>query len=443
MQRCFFVGLLMSLTLSPLLIAQESLENQFATTLKHAVEMNFSGIVIAEKDGEIVASKSIGFADSESELQIDNKTLFEIGSVTKPITALAVVILDQKGKLSLDDSIADHLPAVPNNCNGITIKHLLQHTSGIPGTNYGPHSTDVALVTKAYLRGGPKAKPGTRFEYWNQGYSLLAAVIAKVTGKSYQDAIKDLIFRPAKMGDSCFTGDEPPKGVPVSIGKSTFGASRSALDHPYGDSYGLHYQGMGGIVTNAKDMVKFVQAMRKSKPSLKTMLQVGPNGVYGVGWQIEELSSTQMRVFHSGSVRGFLASVSFYPTENSSIIVLSNTDDKKAFYFAESNCRKAFEASIIELPDDQQFDATYRESILGSFKLQRRIVTISEVNDGLEMVIDWGGPKTLGKLVQTDSEDKLRYLDGSNEKIFVSLGKKRNGKVQSIKIMNQEYLREK
>lgn len=444
----FCTGILTSLVVSQFLLvqalmAQDSLDQQFAAFAEQGGNDNFSGIVVAEQNGTIVASHSFGFADAKSKSPIDSKTLFEIGSVTKPVTALAVVILDRKGKLSLEDSISDHLPNVPEKCRGITIKHLLQHTSGIPGTNYGPHSNDVVEITKAYLRGGPREKPGTRFEYWNQGYALLAAIIAKVTGQSYQDAMQELVFRPAKMNASCFNGDKPPKGFEVSIGKSTSGADRSALDHPYGDFYGLQYQGMGGIVSNAEDMVEFIKAIRKSESSLEMMLQPGPDGSYGLGWRIEKLSETHRRVFHSGSVRGFLASVSWYPEHESSIIVLANTDDKRGFSYMESNCRRAFEATIIPLPEDQKFDDAFRNSVVGQFILQSRVVTISESGEGLEMVIDWGGPKTFGKLAKTSSRTRLRYLDGSGEEIFVSLGKKSSNQFQSLEILKSNYVRRK
>ncbi len=426
------------------LLSQDLLEKQFAAIVEHGSSKGFSGIVVAEQKGMIIASHSFGYADAKSKVPIDSKTLFEIASVSKPVTALAVITLDRKGILSLDDSISEHLPNVPENCRDITIKHLLQHTSGIPGTNYGPHSVDVAEITKAYLMGGPRAKPGTRFEYWNQGYALLAAIIAKVTGQSYQEAIRELVFRPTNMTASCFNGDQPPQGFQVSIGKSTMGADRSALDHPYGDFYGLQYQGMGGVVSNVDDMLEFVKAIRKSESICDKMLQPGPDGSYGLGWRIEQLSETHRRVSHSGSVRGFLASVSWYPQHESSVIILANTDARAGFAHIESSCRQAFEATIIPLPEDQRFDNAFRGSAVGQFTLQSRVVTISEVGEGLQMVIDWGGPKTFGKLARTASPNRLRYLDGSGENVFVSLGKK-NGSDQfeSLEILNSNYHRRK
>ncbi|WP_233215103.1 serine hydrolase domain-containing protein [Rhodopirellula bahusiensis] len=444
----FVVGLLSLMLLGQChlaqsLMGQDELQQQFAKIIDRAGKRNFSGIVVAEKDGTILANQSFGYADSKSKTPIDSKTLFEIGSVTKPVTALAIIILERQGKLSLDDSIADHLPNVSEDCRSITIQHLLQHTSGIPGTNYGPVSKDVAEVTHAYLRGGPKQTPGTNFEYWNQGYALLAAIIAEVTDQSYQDAIRDLVLRPAKMNSTCFTGDSAPQGFDVAIGRSTSGADRSALEHPYGDFYGLQYQGMGGVVSNAEDMTAFLQAFRKSKTSVERMLQPGPDGSYGLGWRIENADEINQRAYHTGSVRGFLTAVSIYPEQNSSLIVLANTDDRQSFHLAESGCRKAFEAAVVPRPTPQQFDTEFQESLVGQFTLQSRVVTISSSDDGLEMVIDWGGPKTYGKLAKTSSANRLRYLDGSKDEVFVLLEGQKNKKVQSLQILNSTYLRRK
>ncbi|MEM6689173.1 MAG: serine hydrolase domain-containing protein [Planctomycetota bacterium] len=421
--------------------SQRSLQETFETLVEEAAERDFSGMVLAQHKGEIIAAAGIGYADPISRTAIDSRTLFEIGSITKPITSLALVILERQGKLSLEDSIADHLPSVPANCRGITIKHLMQHTSGIPGTNYGPTSKDISVVTKAYLKGGPKKKPGSHFEYWNQGYALLAAIIAEVNETTYPEAIDKLVFRPAKMKASCFTGDRSPNGLVVSVGQSTRGPSRSALEHPYGNFYGLQYQGMGGVVTNADDLLSFVNALSKSKASLDKILQPGPDSDYGLGWWIKEINETDRRIFHTGSVRGFLSAISWYPERESSFIVLANTDDRKGFFQVESSCRKAFEAMVIPLPKDQQFEDRLTAKLVGQYVLGNRVVTISKLGDGLEMIIDWGGVKTFGKLAKSDSTDRLIFLDGSGDDVFISIDKSTGKQVTSLIILDQLYVR--
>jgi CubicO group peptidase (beta-lactamase class C family) len=120
----------------------------------------FSGVVLAGRDGKVVAAIPRGFAGESEKSPLRFTSLFEIASCTKPFTAIAVLQLAESGKLSLDDSITEHLPNVPANCQGITIRHLLAHTSGIPGTNTNGSGDDIADVVPKFLAGGPKHKPG-------------------------------------------------------------------------------------------------------------------------------------------------------------------------------------------------------------------------------------------------------------------------------------------
>ena len=98
-------------------------------------DLGFQGVVLAARDGKVIAAVAVGETGSKRNEALTVETLFEIASCTKPFTAVAIMKLAEQGKLTLDDSIAEHLPGVPENCRAITVRHLLQHTSGIPGTN--------------------------------------------------------------------------------------------------------------------------------------------------------------------------------------------------------------------------------------------------------------------------------------------------------------------
>ena len=139
--------------------------------------------------------------------------------------------LVQQGKLSLDDSISQHLPDVPEDCRLITVRHLLQHTSGIPGTNSAGGGDDIRKVLPLFLRGGPRHPPGTHWEYWNQGYALLSEIIANASGKDYTTYCKQELFEPAGLLATRFTGDAAPEGAtvvdrPLRPRKAALGARR-------------------------------------------------------------------------------------------------------------------------------------------------------------------------------------------------------------------------
>lgn len=303
------------------------------SAVQSAEREGFAGTVLAADGGVVVAVVSTD--SGENALPTD--TVFEIASVTKQFTAAAIMLLAQEGKLTLDDPIADHLPGVPDDCRDITIRHLLTHTSGIPGTNSQGAGNQLELVLPSFLRGGPKHEPGTHWEYWNQGYALLSEIIARAAGEPYTAYLRRALFEPAGMNQTMFTGDAPPDGLPVALGSSRRGNDRSALDHPYG-SYGFQYRGMGGIVSNVWDLWRWDRALAGhtllTDESSREYFEPGLNG-YALGWFIRE-SLVGRSQQHGGAVRGFTADLRRYPDRDAFIVVLCSTDGYPATAVAES-----------------------------------------------------------------------------------------------------------
>ena len=310
-------------------LAAGKLGKRIAAWLKAAESAGFSGTVLAARQGEVVAAVGVGYADEKGKQRIAPTTLLEIASATKQFTSAAILVLVQQGKLELDDSISDHLPGVPEECRAITIRHLLQHTSGIPGTNSKGGGDKLELVLPVFLVGGPKHTPGSHWEYWNQGYALLSEIIARASGQSYVEFCKANLFAPAGMSVSCFTGDKKPRGAKVAVGRSSRGQPRSALDHPYG-SYGFQYRGMGGAVTNVWDLWRWDRTLcgveLLSEESKKQLFQPGLED-YALGWRVKRNRDGRLVQSHGGSVRGFLCEIRRYPSEDGCLFVLSNRDD--------------------------------------------------------------------------------------------------------------------
>jgi CubicO group peptidase (beta-lactamase class C family) len=297
--------------------------------VERAESVGFSGVVLAATGGQVIAAVGIGSADLAGNVPNTPATLFEIGSATKQFTAAAVLRLVEQKKLRLDDSIARQLPGVPDDCRSITVRHLLQHTSGIPGTNSAGGGDDVEKVLPLFLRGGPRHPPGTHWEYWNQGYALLSEIIARGAGEDYTTFCKKALFAPAGMVSTRFTGDAAPHGMTVAIGRSARGLPRSALDHPYG-SYGFQYRGMGGVVTTVWDLWRWDRALRGDRvlgeASKARLFEPGLNN-YGLGWFIRKDPRGKMVQSHAGSVRGFVCELRRYPDEDGCLFVLCNRDD--------------------------------------------------------------------------------------------------------------------
>jgi CubicO group peptidase (beta-lactamase class C family) len=303
---------------------------RIATFVEAAAAFGYSGAVIAARDGKVLAALGAGSADLAGEVPNDARTLFELASVTKQFTAAAVLVLVQDGKLELDDPIHRHLPDVPADCRTITIRLLLQHTSGIPAANARGSGDDLAAVVPKFLAGGPRHPPGTHWEYWNQGYALAAAIVERASGEPFTAFCKTRLFAPAHATTACFTGDpEPPResGVAVAIGRGRR-EPRSALEHPYG-SYGFQYKGMGGAVASVWDLWHWDRALRGD-----TVLQAAAKRAffapglsdYALGWYVRTRDGRRVQQ-HGGSVRGFLCDVRRLPDQNAFVAVLCNRGD--------------------------------------------------------------------------------------------------------------------
>ena len=297
--------------------------------VKSSEATGFSGTVLAARNGKVVAAVGVGSSDLAGKSRITPGTLFEIASATKQFTAAAAMRLVQEDRLGLDDSIAKHLPGVPEDCRAITVRHLLQHTSGIPGKNSRGSGEDLGKVLPLFLRGGPIHPPGMHWEYWNQGYALLSEIIARASGEPYTDFCRRALFAPSGMRVTRFTGDAAPKGAAVAVGRSARGKPRSALEHPYGN-YGFQYRGMGGVVTTVWDLWRWDRALRGDAvlgQSAKSELFKPGLRDYALGWFVKKNKGGRQVQFHGGSVRGFACQIRRYPEQDACLFVLSNRDD--------------------------------------------------------------------------------------------------------------------
>lgn len=375
-------------------------------------EAGFRGVVLAARDGKVIASVAVGSRGDGSGEPLRVDTLFDIASCTKSFTAIAVMKLVEEGRINLDDSIAEYLPGIPDSCRSITVRHLLQHTSGIPGTNSEGYGDDLANVLPAFLQGGPRNSPGEKHEYWNQGYSLLSEVIARSSRQSYTRYIREAIFKPCKMKNSRFTGQRAPHGISVATGESTRGADRTALDHPYGGEYGFQYRGMGGLVTNLIDLWHWDRTLARGEllnsESLKEMTEPGKTD-YALGWRIKQLDSGATVHRHTGRVRGFLALIQRNPVDDGCLFVLSNSDASVSFDIVCNGCENLLEGkdppAFSKLAIGPRLAPSLVAELVGTYRDKKgRTLTVRRDGRHAKVVIDWHGLKTRGYLGATDGD---------------------------------------
>jgi len=197
------------LTILPVsLLAAPKADKDFARDTRSYMtrlgKLGFSGTLLVEQDGSIVLSEGYGYSDRENKVAWSSKTIADIGSITKQFTAAAILMLEEDGKLSVNDPLSRHFNDVPDDKRDITLHQLLTHTSGIEDLedagDYDPIERDE-FIRRIFAQ--PLAsRPGESYSYSNAGYSILGAIIEKITGQTYEMFLRQRLFIPQKMQDT-------------------------------------------------------------------------------------------------------------------------------------------------------------------------------------------------------------------------------------------------
>ncbi|MFC5602484.1 serine hydrolase domain-containing protein [Sporosarcina koreensis] len=333
MRRLFKIALIAVLTLvvlggaSLLLFGRDSHGNLSGSISEqidqYLLNQEFQGTVLISKDGEVLFEK--GYGKAAPNLQNSTDTLYQIASLSKSFTAVAIMQLAEKQLLTVDDSLAKYFPDFPN-ADTITIGHLLSHSSGIPDYLKPDYQFDYSKEWEPteiieVVRNEPlEFTPGESFSYSNSGYVLLGLIIEQVSGQAYSDYIEEHIFKPSGMHNSMF---ETKEGLPIAEGHVE-GKSGPRMD----DSAAY---AAGDIISTAEDLALFDEALRQNLlVSEETSKLMGTTHAskfpykYGYGWYTQDVLGHKA-VGHSGGYpSGFRHYVARLQDEELTVIVLSN-----------------------------------------------------------------------------------------------------------------------
>lgn len=244
------------------LLAQDQIR-QIDSTLKAAEAKGFSGVVRLSKHGEVLLEEGYGLANRAQNIPFTPATVVQIGSNTKDFTAVALLQLQQKGLLSLNDPLSRFFPEAPADKKEITIRQLMRHRAGFPlgfGEDFAPVSRDQLIQTALSFK--LLFPPGSRESYSNPGYSILAAIIEKVSGKTFDEYVRDNILQPLGM---THTGLLLPNFAPTSLAHGYRVSGEDAgtmLDKPHAaDGPYWNLRGNGGMLSTVGDMATFYSAL--------------------------------------------------------------------------------------------------------------------------------------------------------------------------------------
>jgi CubicO group peptidase (beta-lactamase class C family) len=297
-----------------------------------AEQDEFSGTVMVTKDGNTLLSSGYGWANREHQVPNSPQTKFRIGSVTKQFTAMAILILQEQGKLSVEDRIARHIPDPPALWSDITIHQLLTHTSGImhswPLPDWNTTMMQPATLAETINRFKKQPllfNPGEDYTYSGVGYFILAQVVECVSGQSYEIFLQQHIFDPLGMRD---TGVDVYTRILPHRASGYIRTDGQIENAPY--IYMPILTGGGNLYSTAIDLTKWDRALAAGKliseASYRCMYTPVRNN-YGYGWTIRPRAG-HTEITHSGGVPGFRTTILRVPEESACVVLFTNIMDE-------------------------------------------------------------------------------------------------------------------
>ncbi len=293
------------------------------------------GVFMVAKGGEMLYHKAFGKANLELDVDLTADYVFQIGSMSKQFTAVAILMLEEQGKLRVSDAVSKYVTDYPGG-DAITLHHLLTHTSGIQDFTRMKALGDIAqkdmspkMMVDFFKHEPMDFRPGEKFEYNNSGYVLLGYIIELVSGETYQDFIQKHIFQKLGMNHSLYATDRR------IIRNRAYGYQKK--ESGYVNRTVINFSvpfSSGALMSTAADMLTWQNALNKhlllskesSQKAFRTYkLNNGQAFTYGYGWHIKEISGTPVRE-HGGSIFGFKSMGVYIPGADIYVLGLTNCD---------------------------------------------------------------------------------------------------------------------
>jgi D-alanyl-D-alanine carboxypeptidase len=394
------------------------------------------GVSIAVvRDGQVVCSKGYGMANVELSVPATEKTVYQLASVTKTFTAAAVMMLVEKGKLGLDDKVSKYLDDLPKAWENVTVRQLLNHTSGIKSytsvrdffkTARVDHKQReiVALVAKEPV----DFAPGEKWLYNNTGFFLLGMLIEKVTGITYGEFLTERIFKPLGMSQTR-TNDlhaiipNRAQGYDLEGGVLRNGEYVSP-SQPFS---------AGMLVSSVSDLVKWDAALASEKLLKKSTLDQmwtptkttkGGMADYGFGWQVDKVNGHRL-IAHGGGIPGFSTQISRFPDDKLTVIVLTNAGNGSAGALAQGIAGRILPALVKKAEEPiadndpqstERFKGLLKRAMKGEadpelFTDEAKKALVPRIKEGKAMFAPFGVLKSLQLLERktTDQGTQIRY----------------------------------
>ena len=395
----------------------------------------FAGSVMVACSNQIVFMRGYGLANRELEVANAPDTKFRLASVTKQFTALCILILQEQGKLNVEDLVSKYLTNCPDAWSKIKIRHLLTHTSGIP--DYTRLSDYLSTVTLPYppekmmksLRDKPlEFEPGERFAYSNSGYVLLGYIVEKASGQNYERFLRQFIFQPLGMANSgCdhFETILPHRATGYTPdGDNWVNSAYTDMSIPTGD---------GALYSTVEDFFRWYQCLREQKlvsAESWTAMTTPVKENYGFGIAVVDRFGQKM-LAHDGRCNGFVSSMRWFPSADIFVAAFANSDSAHSGEVADNLAALLLDKPL-RLPKERttiKLEASQLKPLVGRYEFVENpaiITTVTASGDRL--------------FIQTADQPKLEVLPESETNfclkvqpaIQVTFWKDASGKVSRL-----------
>jgi CubicO group peptidase (beta-lactamase class C family) len=384
------------------------------------VPARFMGTVLVARGDAVVLSKAYGVANLEWSIPHTPATKFRLGSLTKQFTAASILLLEERGKLKVDEPVKTYLPDAPAAWDKITIFNLLTHSSGIPNftsfPDYAasePFATPVEKIVARFRDKPLEFAPGEKMSYSNSGYVLLGYLIERITGGSYATFVQDNIFTPLGMKDSGYDSNSAvilrrASGyAPSPTGPVNAGFIHMSIPHA-----------AGALYSTTEDLLKWQQALHGARVVSAASLQKMTTpfkGDYAFGLVVRTVNGRKM-IVHGGGIEGFNTSMSYFPDEKLTIVVLSNLNGPTADELG-SKLEVLAHGGAVTLPTERK-ETTVASSLLasyvGTYELRPGVV-ISITLDGSQLSGQLTGQQKFSIYAESDTLFFFKVVDASIE----------------------------
>ncbi|WP_222931560.1 serine hydrolase domain-containing protein [Xanthovirga aplysinae] len=411
--------------------------------LKSVTSLGFSGSIIVSEGSEIILQKGYGLANRENRTEYLSNTIQSCGSITKQFTASAILLLESKNRLSVNDKLSEYFSNAPKEYQNITIHQLLTHSSGII-SGIGPDEEPIskeAFLKKLWLE-ALEFEPGSGYRYSNAGYSLLGMIIEQVSKMNYEDFLRENLFDPSKMESTGY----------MVAGKDT---TQLAIGYNKGKYWGKvykngwledgpnwHLRANGGIHTTVEDMHKWLQVMLGNGVLEDDIIEKWTTGYvnennddskYAYGLVVYNDQKYGKIITHAGSNRIFSADLVWLPEKNILYYIQSNTSLFPAYEISNNILSAAFDSTFRSSPFIKIDDNIKPESILqleGKYEIDGGSVELK--SDDVRLMAKINGQSMLN-LFLNHSTKQQDFFSNLNQRTNEALILLKEGRADALK----------